>query len=112
MQEQGGLLVKVTGLPFDELKKHRAVTCNSSVLVALSTEQSLKALMIMASPTSQHPRPHDLVNLGKAVGESAQALMGFELRRVRSRVPNTRLAHGTLAAESSSNTTRHSRWRN
>ena len=48
----------MTGLPFDEPKKHREETCNSSVLVALSTEQSLKALVIMASPTSQHPRPH------------------------------------------------------
>ena len=99
MQEQRGLFVKVTGLPVDEPKWRRAITWNSAVLVALSAEQSLKALVIMASPTSEHPRSHDLWKLWKAVGDRAQARIGVELRWVRSRVAGTRLAQGTMAAD-------------
>ena len=99
MHEQRALWVKVTGLSVDEPNWRRAVTWNSAVLVALSAEQSLKALAIMANPMSERPRTHDLVKLWKVVGDRARARICVELRWVRDNVAGTRLAHGTLAAE-------------
>ena len=99
MHEQRDLFVKVTGLSVDEPKWGRAVTWNSAVLVALSAEQSLKALAIMTSPTSERPRTHDLVELWRVVGDRGQARICYELRWVRGNVAGTRLARGTLAAD-------------
>ena len=98
MHEQRGLFVKVTGLTVDEPNWRRAVTWNSAVLVALSAEQSLKALAIMASSVSKQPRTHDLVKLWKVVGDRTQARICAELDRVRGRLAGTRLAPGTMAA--------------
>ena len=99
MHEQRGLFVKVTELAVDEPNWRRAVTWNSAVLVALSAEQSLKALAIMASPASKPPRTHDLVKLWKVVGDRTQIRIRAELERVRGRLAGTRLAQGTMAAE-------------
>ena len=99
MHEQRGLFVKVTELPVEEPNWRRAVTWNSAVLVTLSVEQSLKALAIMASPKSKHPRTHDLVKLWKVVGKRSQVRICAELERVRSRLVGTRLAQGTMAAD-------------
>ena len=99
MHEQRDLFVKVTGLSVDEPKWGRAVTWNSAVLVALSAEQSLKALAIMTSPTSERPRTHDLVELWRVVGDRGQARICYELRWVRAMSLGTRLARGTLAAD-------------
>ena len=67
--------------------------------MALSAEQSLKALAIMANPMSERPRTHDLVMLWKVVGDRAQARIRVELRWVRDSMAGTRLAQGTLAAD-------------
>ena len=99
MHEQRDLFVKATGFSVDEPKWRRAVTWNSAVLVALSAEQSLKALAIMTSPTSERPRTHDLVELWRVVGDRGQARICYELRWVRGNVAGTRLARGTLAAD-------------
>lgn len=99
MDKQRDLFVKVTELPIDEPKWRRAITWNSAVLVALSAEQSLKALAIMASPTSEHPRTHDLVNLWDVVGDRARARICADLRWVRGHTTGTRLAQGSMAAD-------------
>ena len=99
IHEQRALFSKVAGLPIEEPNWRRAVTWNSAVLVALSAEQSLKALAIMASPTSQRPHTHDLVTLWKAIGGRAQVRISDELQWVRRRVAGTTLAKGTLSAE-------------
>ena len=93
------MFVKVTGLPLDAPKWRRAITWNGAVLVALSVEQSLKALTIMTSPTSERPRTHDLVKLWKVAGDRVQDRICDELRWVRDRTVGTRLSQGMLAAE-------------
>ena len=99
MHEQRALFVKVTGLPVEEPKWRRAVTWNSAVLVALSAEQSLKALAIMASANSERPRTHDLFKLWQVVGSGAQARISYELQWVRDSLSGTRLGRFTLAAD-------------
>ena len=99
MHEQRDLFAKVTGMPVSEPNWRRAVTWNSAVLVALSVEQSLKALAIMASPTSERPRTHDLLELWNVVGDRVQARIHGELRWIRDRMVGTKLAQGMLTAD-------------
>lgn len=99
MHEQRALWAKVTGQLVDEPNWRRAVTWNSAVLLALSAEQSLKALAIMASPRSMSLRTHDLWKLWEAVGARTRARISVELGRVRANVAGTRLAQGMLTAD-------------
>ena len=98
VHEQRDLFVRVTGLPVDEPRWRKAVTWNGAVLLALSAEQSLKALAIMASETSEHPYTHDLVTLWEAAGDRSRVRISAELRWVRGRMADTRLAQGTMGA--------------
>ena len=99
MNEQRGLFVKVTEPPVEGPNWRRAVTWNSAVLVALSAEQSLKTLAIMANPKSRYPRTHDLVKLWEVIGEPSQVRICAELERVRGRLTGTRLGQGTMVAD-------------
>ena len=98
MREQRELFVKVTESGVDEPNWRRAVTWNSAVLVALSAEQSLKALAIMASATSTQRHTHDLQRLWNVVGNRTQVRIRAELEQIRGRLAGTRLAQGTLSA--------------
>ena len=93
------LFVNVSGLQVDEEKWRSAVTWNSAVLLAVSTEHSLKALAIMSSPSSTRPSGHDLVELWNAIDTRSQARIRDELQWVRRKVAYTRLAQGTLDAD-------------
>lgn len=95
--EQRTLFEKVSGRQIHEADWRNKVTWAAAVLLALSTEQSLKALAIQTSADAGCLKEHDLYLLWRDIQTEHQEGVRREVNAVRKRVAGTRLEQAGLS---------------
>ena len=95
MAANNALFAKVTGQPLmNEREWRNSITWSAAVLLALSAEQSMKAIAIRTSPNGECLKTHDLERLWNDVQPMDREGIARAAQRLRARTVGTRLGQG------------------